>query len=318
MEKSRPILSICIPTYNRADYLKKSLDSIVNQDEFTDEVEIVISDNASTDSTQEIAETYCEKYKNIKYFRNEENILAKNHPLALQRATGSLRKLSNDTLVYESGSLKYILDAIYNNKINKPVLFFIPLGEQEEEYHAKDMDSFVNFVSYYITWIACFTFWDNDCEDMETYYKDIPSHIPQVAYLLQCMERGREAVVYNKKIITTQPVERKDLSYGLFGVFYTNLLERFVSYVNRGLISKGTYEKIKKDLLLNFFSNWIVEFRIHPKLYIEGNEELGKCIRDTYKNESYYGLYKWEVFIRLIKGRLRNIKTLFEKGYSKQ
>ena len=47
---NKPLLSICIPTYNRSYYLKECLDCIVCQfrdKEVCDQVEIVISDNAS-------------------------------------------------------------------------------------------------------------------------------------------------------------------------------------------------------------------------------------------------------------------------------
>jgi len=55
----KPLLSICIPTYNRAEYLAKSLDTLVCLPEFnSSEVEVVISDNASTDNTQEVAKKY--------------------------------------------------------------------------------------------------------------------------------------------------------------------------------------------------------------------------------------------------------------------
>jgi len=73
----KPLLSICIPTYNRARYLKECMNSIVCQ--FADEdiyrqVEIVISDNASEDNTSELVKEYQEKYHNIKYFKNKENL----------------------------------------------------------------------------------------------------------------------------------------------------------------------------------------------------------------------------------------------------
>ncbi len=64
-------LSICIPTYNRAHYLKATLDSIVEQ--LDDEVEIAISDNASTDNTKELVSEYQKKYSNIVYYQSNEN-----------------------------------------------------------------------------------------------------------------------------------------------------------------------------------------------------------------------------------------------------
>ena len=57
-------LSICIPTYNRAEYLKEALDSIIKQinDTNRDKVEICISDNASEDNTKELIENYRKKH----------------------------------------------------------------------------------------------------------------------------------------------------------------------------------------------------------------------------------------------------------------
>lgn len=70
-----PLLSICIPTYNRKKYLKESIENIIHQDWFNQEdIEIVISDNSSIDETPSLVRDYQKKYGNIKYFRNETNI----------------------------------------------------------------------------------------------------------------------------------------------------------------------------------------------------------------------------------------------------
>jgi len=54
MENKQPLLSICIPTYNRAEYLEEAIYNIVTDDAFCDKVEIIISDNASTDNTKQV------------------------------------------------------------------------------------------------------------------------------------------------------------------------------------------------------------------------------------------------------------------------
>ena len=49
---SQPLVSICIPTYNRSEYLRLSLERYIREPEFLSGcVEIVISDNTSTDDT---------------------------------------------------------------------------------------------------------------------------------------------------------------------------------------------------------------------------------------------------------------------------
>ncbi len=83
---NKPLLSICIPTYNRAPYLKELLDSIVCQfddQEIYNQVEVIISDNASEDNTTEVVAEYQKKYENIRYFRNKENVGAAKNGLIL-------------------------------------------------------------------------------------------------------------------------------------------------------------------------------------------------------------------------------------------
>lgn len=84
------LISICIPTYNRAKFLKMCIDNIVNQRWFDENmIEIIISDNASTDITKSLVHEYQEKYANIKYFRNKENVWANlNLFKAAEHATG--------------------------------------------------------------------------------------------------------------------------------------------------------------------------------------------------------------------------------------
>lgn len=66
-----PRVSIGIPVYNGERYLVETLDSVLGQT-YTD-MEIVISDNGSTDSTESICRTYAAKDDRIKYFRYSEN-----------------------------------------------------------------------------------------------------------------------------------------------------------------------------------------------------------------------------------------------------
>ena len=64
-------ISICIPTYNRKNLLKKAIESAMRQD--YDDIEIIISDNASNDGTDETIKEFNEQL-NLKYYRNTTNI----------------------------------------------------------------------------------------------------------------------------------------------------------------------------------------------------------------------------------------------------
>ena len=81
-----PPVSIGLPVYNGEKYLTQSIESVLNQD-FTD-FELLISDNASIDSTWDICRHYAERDKRIRLHKNERNIGAiNNFNLVFQQTT---------------------------------------------------------------------------------------------------------------------------------------------------------------------------------------------------------------------------------------
>jgi glycosyltransferase involved in cell wall biosynthesis len=67
-----PRVSIGLPVYNGELYLREAIESILSQT--YGDFELIISDNASTDGTEEIARTYANSDSRIWYRRNETNI----------------------------------------------------------------------------------------------------------------------------------------------------------------------------------------------------------------------------------------------------
>lgn len=85
--KNNPKVSIGLPVYNGEDFITGAIDSILNQT-FQD-FELLIVDNASTDRTREICNSYLSKDNRIKYYRNENNIgAAGNFNVAFEHAVG--------------------------------------------------------------------------------------------------------------------------------------------------------------------------------------------------------------------------------------
>lgn len=64
-------LSICIATYNRAELLGRTIESIITQT--PDDFEIVVSDNASTDDTQHVVSDYSRRFDRLRYLRQVDN-----------------------------------------------------------------------------------------------------------------------------------------------------------------------------------------------------------------------------------------------------
>jgi glycosyltransferase involved in cell wall biosynthesis len=84
-------VSVGVPVFNGARYLEDCLESLVRQTYH--DLEILISDNASTDRTADICRAYCERDDRVRYYRQEQNIgAAANWNFLVHEATGKFFK----------------------------------------------------------------------------------------------------------------------------------------------------------------------------------------------------------------------------------
>jgi glycosyltransferase involved in cell wall biosynthesis len=105
-KRNRPLLSICIPTFNRASSLERLMECISLQvAKPNGTVEICISDNCSSDQTRQVAEKWSEKLP-IRYNRNKANLGYDGNILALlSMAKGSFAWIMGDDDVFEPGAI---------------------------------------------------------------------------------------------------------------------------------------------------------------------------------------------------------------------
>ena len=112
------MLSIIIPTFNRAKYLKATLDSLLHQN-YTDFEVFVVDNGPSTDKTKKILENFAKKDKRIKYISTTLKgcIFARN--IGAENVKGEiLVTLDDDIEFLEPATLKKLIDSFKaNNKI---------------------------------------------------------------------------------------------------------------------------------------------------------------------------------------------------------
>jgi glycosyltransferase involved in cell wall biosynthesis len=85
--RQRPTVSIGLPVYNGADYLRQAVDSILSQSH--EDFELIISDNASTDDTPSLCQEYASRDSRVTFVRNESNLgAAPNFNRAFELASG--------------------------------------------------------------------------------------------------------------------------------------------------------------------------------------------------------------------------------------
>src|SRR5215510_77682 len=87
MKKEGPCVSICLPVYNGEMYLREAIEGVLTQT--FEDFELIISDNASTDGTQEICLQAAALDPRVQYLRGEVNRgLAWNFNRAFELASG--------------------------------------------------------------------------------------------------------------------------------------------------------------------------------------------------------------------------------------
>jgi abequosyltransferase len=107
-------LSICIPTFNRADVLYVNIIELIEQlEEFNTAVNI--SDNCSTDNTPDIVKKLEISYPFISYFRQPENIHDRNFPFVLRQSKAKYSWLLGDKSRINKGGIKRIMEIISEN-----------------------------------------------------------------------------------------------------------------------------------------------------------------------------------------------------------
>lgn len=310
MEK--PLVSICIPTYNRSEQLKITLDTIVSQNEFMKGlVEIVISDNASEDDTEQIGTGYSERYKNVFYYKNEKNIRDANFPLAMSRANGVLRKLSNDTFCFEENGLKVLCDIAKKYGEKKPVIF---LSNGQNKLFKEKYTNFHDFVvneGYWVTWIASFTMWDSECFRVEKDTSGCELSLWQVKKIYELAYEKNEVIICDQKIGYSIAPPKKNISYGLYHVFYKNFLKLLQPYIDNKSISYEEREQIERKMLYDFFTDWIIMWELgNTDMQYSKTENLKASVFEQYKGKSYWKKY---YFFKYLPIKIRSKLELFAK-----
>jgi abequosyltransferase len=107
-EITKPLLTIAIPTYNRAGCLKELLSVLADQLKGEPRVELIISDNASPDETPLVVQEFVARGLRVRYIRNAENIGSDaNFLQCFEQARGKYVWLfSDDDLIVPGGLAK--------------------------------------------------------------------------------------------------------------------------------------------------------------------------------------------------------------------
>lgn len=108
-----PLLTIAIPTRNRAPFLRECLSSIRAQGEATGRIEVLVSDNASTDDTEKVIEDVRAAGLPVGYTRQPQDVgFDRNFEEVVGRARGTFTWVIGDDDWIEPGGLTRVLELL--------------------------------------------------------------------------------------------------------------------------------------------------------------------------------------------------------------
>jgi glucosyl-dolichyl phosphate glucuronosyltransferase len=112
----KPFITIIIPTYNRSEMLEITLDSFISQNYGSANYEIIISNNNSTDNTEEIIEKYVKKYDNVSTIFVEKQGAHYARNAGAIEAKGEILYLTDDDVIADQNLLSSLIDVFDLNK----------------------------------------------------------------------------------------------------------------------------------------------------------------------------------------------------------
>ena len=311
----QPLLSICIPTYNRRDILDENISDILNHQSFDENVQLVIGDNASDDGTRELVENFIKihKDKNIKYYKNDSNIKDKNFLKVLQAGDGIYCKLLNDYTKLSETDLSKIIETVRKYKDIDPsevhLGFFFRIKSKKAQYgdlQMKNLDDYILHLNNKMTWTSNFGCFKEQLGELQQFNKFSDLLMLQLFWTLHLAKTRNHIIICNLKGSTNIPVPNSKRSnpYNFFTphvVNYYKAINQFTTLSSKDLI----FDKTR--LLSDFVGSGIFEYLILRKPCAFDLKGGWQIVWKYFHNVPYFYVF---IPIRILKAVRRMIKGI--------
>jgi glycosyltransferase involved in cell wall biosynthesis len=269
MHDSKKVLTIAIPTYNRAEYLKLNLNQIRSQfvDNIVDYVEILVSDNCSTDNTQIIVNEFKDDLK-IQYFRNEKNLgWGENFFLCFEKSKSNYVLLLGDDDLICDGFFKLLIEVLLNNDLG--VVAFKSYGfdlNWKDEFpidfgkkvYFKDPHEFLLNVGPLLTMISCCII-NKKYVNLSEIRKLPLGNFSHVHLILTAVLNQKNNLFISKYLVAAK--RNNSSNYHFSKVFVEEIWSIYSSYDTQGLNMK-TIELMKKQWLFTYYPFYWLKQRL--------------------------------------------------------
>ena len=294
---NQSLLTIAIPTYNRASYLDLCLKRITEEITGLSKdkrcmVNVYVSDNASSDNTVEITSKYQSlNLYGLKVFRNTENIGAdKNIAQCYDSAISPYVWVLGDDDIILPDCLATILDTLQNQDLDILYLnnYWFTTNYTERELPQKmhgisrfrEPLGFVRHTNVMLTFISALVVRSNVGLGFRS--ELLASNLVQLSWVLPLLRDGRCFAIIEDLVIAAKGSNSG--GYGLVQVFGSNL----VRITNEILKDKPDVARvIQNGTIVNFFSGFVLDLRKGNSQFLD--KDIGTGLKESYgDNWRYY------------------------------
>ena len=272
----RPLLSFTIPTYNRASDLRTLLDMLLDQLQHESRVEVIVSDNASTDDTAAVVREVADRGLELRYLRNEANLGPDANILqCYEQATGKYIWLFGDDDVIAPGTIRrvlaaveaqeYDLIAINSYSFEGPYTGHRKFTPRSDLVFSRAVD-LAWHMHVFMTFLSGFIVNKERADGLphEPFDRLLNSCFLQLGPRLTLMNHHRRSLFIRDPLIAASG--NTSVSYGLYRVFGANL----ASITRQWLSSKHAQRSILNSTIRTLFPFWLIRERFKPH---KGNGE---------------------------------------------
>ncbi len=288
---NRPFLTIAVPTYNRAGFLTSCLAQLLPQVAALDgRVELLVSDNGSTDDTQRIIEDHLAAGAPIRYIRNAENIGADcNFVQCLELAGGTYFLLLGDDDLVLDGALARLLPILEREQPGVAHLKGYPFKQDfrsevprrrpsGEVLRFEDKAEFAAKVNIMLTFISGNVINKSRLGPDFCPKNFLDTFLVQLSWTLEALLHSEVNVFIDTFMIAAKADNTG--GYELCQVFGVNMNRIFERFLARGADPR-VFEAINRETITSFFPEWIL--RIRKKQGRFGKENPVETLRPAFR-----------------------------------
>lgn len=303
MAQLKPILSLYIPIYNRLSFLERQLARMLeDRDLFEEQIQLIVSDNCSEDDLKSCCEKYQQLGLHLTYHRNETNIGADgNFEWCFYHAEGKYVWLLGSDDILKEGVLRKILSILDSDVYGH---IHLSMKKRSNELTVfQSADEMAIEVNYWITFMSANIIRTDTLKsvDLTDYKTSLMIQVP--AFLNACCTSDKNAIVYFPCFFETETDNANNGGYNFFEVFVRNLFSIYATFVRKGLLTKQTFNAIKKVEFKNFLVGYIVDLLILKRNDNFETKNGWTILIKHYWNCLYAYYYLGSRFIKAIKNK---------------